>query len=228
MLARAALWVSAAAIVISLLFGVLQTYGVGLTALPPPADDASQRILDRFLFAEESYWLWGRWNDLAAGMGYGVLLIAVPALSAQAVVRVVLAAGTTLAVAGEAIDLSALAGLEVARVGLDSGLTEVFAAANIFRFAIGTTSTFVGISGLFLLAIGFILLGAEAVEVRARLLSLVVAAALVARGILGPFGGSPGWDVASSAASTVFVVAFVAWVIVTAPKVGRAGTTSSA
>lgn len=221
MLARVALWTSALAMVVSLLFGALDTFGIGLSSPAPATDDISQRIMDRFLAAEEAYWLWGRWIDLSSAIGFGALVIAAPILSARAVVLVAFAAGGTLAVAGEAIDLSKLAGLEIARVGLDGGLADVFAAGNVFRFAINTTSTFVWISGLFVLSIGFFLVGREAVEPRLRLLSVTVAASLVIRGISGPFGDLPLPGIVFIAATTVFVVAFVAWVATTLRNTAR-------
>jgi hypothetical protein len=217
MLARTALWASAGAMAISLLFGVLETMGIGLS-VAVEHDDIGERILARFLAAEESYWLWGRWIDLSGGIGLGLLLVALPALPASAVARGTLLAGTTLALAGEAIDLSQLAGLEIARVGLDNKLTDVFAAGNAFRFAINTTSTFVWISGLFLLSTGLFVLGRDATDARWRLLCLIVAASLLVRGVTGPFGDEPTLGVVFKVASTVFVVAYVAWVATAVPR----------
>jgi hypothetical protein len=222
MLARIALWASAGAMTISLLFGVLETLGIGLS-IAVELDDIGERILARFLAAEESYWLWGRWIDLSGGIGFGLLLIALPALPASTVARAMLIAGATLALAGEAIDLSQLAGLEIARVGLDNELTDVFAAGNVFRFAIGATSTFVWISGLFLLSAGLFLLGRDATDTRWRLLCLIVAASLLLRGITGPFGDEPPLGLISKVASTAFVAAFVGWVAVAASRLEASG-----
>lgn len=160
---------------------------------------------------------WGRWVDLTTALGFGALLIALPSLVADGGRRLILSAGAALAVAGDAIDLSQLVAYETARVGLDNGLGDTFAAGNVFRFAINTTSAYVWIAGLLLLGVGFFLMARHAAQPRLRAVLGLVAAALVVQAITDPIGG----DVATiifKGASTVFVLAFVSWVAITAPR----------
>lgn len=226
MLARTALWTAAAAMVLTVVLGALDTLGVGLATPDPLPDDVSQRILHRFLTAEESFLLWGRWVDLVNGIGFGALLVAVSALVVNAGQRMILAAGAALAVAGDAIYLSKLAGFETARVGLDNGLGDSFAAGNVFRFAVNFTAHYVWISGLFLLAIGFLLMARSAVDRRAQVLAVGVAAALAVAGIVHPISGDPALIV-FNASFTVFVVAFVAWVTWTATSIKGASAVTT-
>lgn len=222
MLARIALWTAAAAILATLVLGALDVFGVGLSARTPLPQDVSQRILHRFLAAEESFLLWGRWEDVALGIGFGSLLLAVPALASNAGERIVLAAGAALSVIGAAIYLSKLAGFETARLGLDNGLGDTFAAASVFRFAINTTASYVWTAGMFLLAIGFVpkILGlANRTE---RLLSAIVAAALVVAGTAHVIAGDLA-GIVFNTSFTVFAVAFVAWVAVISPRIRSEG-----
>lgn len=217
MLARAALWTAAAAMLASLVLGALNTFGVGLSAATPLPEDVSQRILYRFLSAEESFLLWKRWIALAEGIGFGALLVAVPAVVGGTRQRMVLTIGAALAVAASAMSLSKLAAFETARLGLDNGLGDTFAAANVFRFVMNVTAHYVWIGGLALLGIGFYLVARSAVVGFSRLLCTLMAIALPVAAIFNIING----DVAlwvNATAFTVFVLAFLAWVVVVTPS----------
>jgi hypothetical protein len=216
MLAKVSIWFAMVCFVAALVFGALGTFGVGLSEPPPRSEDISERIVNNFETYEEDYLLWGRWIDLGWALGFAGLLIAAPFLPRVDRARHMLVAGAALAVAGDLIDLSKLAGIEIARIGLDNDLADNFAAGNVFRSAINATSTYVWITGLFLFAVGLLVLARDSTDRRWRGLSYVLAGSLVAVGITGPWTGSP----FPEAATTLFTVALVLWGVKAATLAG--------
>ena len=124
MFAKVSIWLAMVCFVTALVFGALGTFGVGLSEPPPRSEDISERIVNNFETYEEDYLLWGRWIDLGWALGFAGLLIAAPFLPRVDRARHMLVAGAALAVAGELIDLSKLAGIEIARIGLDNDLAD--------------------------------------------------------------------------------------------------------
>lgn len=207
MFAKAALASMAVFLGINLLLGALETFGVGLDQPLTVGDDIFQRIVGRFEVEEEKYVTWGRWIDLSAAPGFAGLLLAAPSLRVSPRTRALLISGSALAIAGDMVDLSKLAGFELARFGLDNGLPETFAAGNVFRSAIDTTSTYVWVSGLIIVAIGLTALIGEFPSGRLRASSGVFAAGLAGMAVSGPFLGSPYFETAS----TVMRLAAMVW-----------------
>lgn len=220
MLGRSMLWISAVALLLTALLGALNVFGIGLSAQTPLPEDVSQRILMRFLRAEEQFFTWGQWTGLASGIGWAALLVAVVATVAQGGLRTILAAGAALAVAGEAMYLSVFAGMEVARVGLDNGLGETFAAGNASRYAMEHTSQFVWVSGLLVLAVGFFLVGRAAAGRPGRPLSWLVAIALAVAGVAHVIPGDA-TGIVFEVAFAVFALAYVGWVVSTSSRISN-------
>jgi hypothetical protein len=207
MFAKTALTSMAVFLGIYLLLGALETLGVGLDRPLPVGDDISQRIVARFEVEEEKYFTWGRWIDLTTALGFAGLLLATPSLRVSFRTRALLTSGAALAIAGDMIDLSKLTGFELARFGLDHGLPETFAAGNVFKSAINTTSTYVWVSGLIIVAIGLMVLMGESRRGRLRTSSGVFAAGLLGMAVSGPFLGSPYFETAV----TVMGLAAIVW-----------------
>lgn len=149
----------------------------------------------------------GRWIDLTTALGFAGLLLATPSLRVSFRTRALLTSGAALAIAGDMIDLSKLTGFELARFGLDHGLPETFAAGNVFKSAINTTSTYVWVGGLIIVAIGLTVLMGESRRGRLRTSSGVFAAGLVGMAVSGPFLGSPYFETAV----TVMGLAAIVW-----------------
>ncbi|MGQ0849547.1 MAG: hypothetical protein ACT4OP_10585 [Actinomycetota bacterium] len=180
MLARRALQLGAALVAAAVVLSVLSALEVGLSEPPPEAEDVSQQIINNFETAEEEYLSWGRWIDLATALAFAALLVAVPFLPQADRAKYTLVPGVTLAIAGELIDLSKLTAFEVGRFALTNDLPADFAGANVFRFAINTTSTYAWVSGLVLLAVGLLVLAFDAEERNWGRASAWLAAAIAA------------------------------------------------
>ena len=105
-LGRSALFFGAAAIVAVVVIAVLEEFGVGYSELGPEPEDLTQRIIYWAEVHEEGYLLYGRWVDLLTGLAAVGLLVAAPFLKSVGRARHLLVAGASIAVVGDAIDLS--------------------------------------------------------------------------------------------------------------------------
>lgn len=149
MLARRALQFGVVVLVATIAVGVLNALEVGLD-LPVFDPDApvAERILTNFQIARDTYLTWGVWVDVGTMLVFGAVLVAAPSLPAVGRSVHLLVVGAAIAVVGELIDISQLVGIEVADFALENDLASDFAAGNIYRFAVNTTSTYVWAGGV--------------------------------------------------------------------------------
>lgn len=182
-IARWGLVVSIAAVLAAVVVGVLSDLGVGLTETGPTADALSERIVQAAEAHEEWYLVYGRWSDLTAAVAFAGLLVAAPFIERTRRAVHLIVAGTAIAVVGDAIDLSQLIGIDLARFALDNDLPADFAGANTFRFAINTTSTYVWVSGLLLTGLGMLILARDGSGSWWRAVTGLFGFALIATGL---------------------------------------------
>jgi hypothetical protein len=209
--ARAGLIIVAVGIGVAWILGALNFLGVGLSELPPRSDDIAQRIVDNFLADEASYLLWFRWVDLAIAIAFAALLLVIPSLRHAHRASVAMTAGVIIMVVADMIDLSKLIAIETGRLALDNDLAADFAAANMARFMLDWTSTYVWVAGLLILGVGLAVLAADAGPGRWRMVTAVLAFTLAAVAITDVF--RPLRDV-FDVAFTAMTVALIAWTLV--------------
>jgi hypothetical protein len=211
MLPRRALQVGAVLVVIVAVLSILSATKVGLPDPPPESDAIETRIVDNFETAEDEYLLWGRWIDLTSALAFASFLVAASVLPGLGRSRPILVAGAAVATVGEVVDLSKLFGFDVGRLGLENDLPADFAAGNVFRFAIGNTSTFIWLAGLVLLSVGLIVLASDTPDRSWRSASAILAAtlALVVASVL--------WttSLVVLVATLLLTIATVYWMLVT-------------
>lgn len=131
----------------------------------------------------------------------------------------VLVAGAGIAVVGEMIDLSKLVGIDVGRPALDNNLAADFAAGNVFRFAINTTSTYTWVAGVILVGVGLLIVSVDAEDKTWGKASAMLGVAFAAMALtdINVFGtGGAFWVVSL----ITLVVAFY-WVVVALRVTGR-------
>ena len=208
-LARGSLAVSILAIAVVVVIGVLDAFGVGLADPGPVAKDLPQQIIDVAVTHEEWYLRYGRWEDLAVGLAFTGLLVAMPFVKGTHRARHLLMAGAAIAIVGDAIDLSQLVGIDLARWTLENGLSTDFTAANTYRFAINGTASYVWAAGLFLTAIGILVVANDAREFRWKLISALFGIALLATGVADLSGNLLWLDIAGY----VLAVLAVVWIV---------------
>lgn len=206
-LARVSIGLAMACFTMALVFGALASFDVGLKDPAPVSDDVAQRLVDFFETTEAEYLLYGRWNDLAWALGFAGLLVAVPFLPSVSRAKHLLVSGAVLAIAGDMIDLSKLAGIQIARFGLDRGLEASFTGGNAFRTAINTTSTYVWVAGLFIFAMGLAVLASDSSDRRWSTSSYLYAGTLIAVGFTGLWAQTP----YPEAATTTATIAVIVW-----------------
>ncbi len=161
----------------TLVLGVLASLGVGLSEAAP-ADDVAGGLVENFRVEAEAYLVWGRWIDLGTALAFITLLAVAPFVRGAHRAKPYLIAGAAIAVVGDLIDLSQLAGIQVAQFSLDNGLATDFTAGNVFRFAIDSTSTYVWVGGLFIVGIGLFVLAADSEDLPWARQSAMLGAAL--------------------------------------------------
>ncbi len=203
---RSALVVSAAAVVAAVVIGILDEFGVGISDPGPLSENLPQQIIDVALAHEEWYLLYGRWNDLLVAIAFAGFLIATPFVEGVKRARHVLVAGAAIAVVGDVIDLSQLVGIDLARWALDNDLLADFTAANTFRFAINTTSTFVWVAGLIITGIGMLILSKDGTGTRWKTTSTVFGVALIATGLADLSGNGQVFEIAQYAMALIALI----------------------
>jgi hypothetical protein len=208
-LARGSLVVSIIAIVVVVLIGVLDEFDVGLGDPGPVSNDLPQQIIDVAVAHEEWYLRYGRWEDLSVAVAFTGLLVAITFVRGTQRSRHLLIAGPAIAIVGEAIDLSQLVGIDLARWTLENGLATDFTAANTYRFAINATASYVWAAGLFLTAIGMLIVATDARELRWKLTSALFGISLMATGAADLFGSLLWLDIAGY----VLAAVALAWIV---------------
>jgi hypothetical protein len=208
-LARGALLVTIFAIAVIVVVGVLDGLDVGLSDPGPIANEISQQIIDVAVAHEEWYLMYGRWEALAVAVAFAGLLVAIPFVRGTHRSRHLVMAGAAIAIVAEMIDLSQLVGINLVRFTLENGLTTDFTAANTYRFAINGTAVFVLAAGLFLTAVGMLVVANDAGEPRWKLISALFAISLLATVVADLFGSLLWLDVATY----VLAVLAVSWIV---------------
>lgn len=219
-LARGSLVVSMLAIAVVVVIGVLDGFGVGLGDPGPVADDLSQQIIDVAVAHEDWYLRYGRWEDLSVAIAFVGLLVAIPFVRGTHRGRHLLIAGAAVAIVGDAIDLSQLVGIDLARWTLENGLTTDFTAANTYRFAINGTASYVWAAGLFLTAIGMLVVAKDARELRWKLISALFGVSLLATGVADLSGNLFWLDIAGYGLAVLALV----WIVLALGRIeGQSG-----
>lgn len=182
--ARLGLVVAAVAILAAWGFGALEHFQVGLPGERPRAQEAGDRVRDAFSAATASYRRWGRWIDLSTAVAFAALLLVVSRLRRGAQqARGLLMTGLAIAVAADAVDLSKLGALDIARFADVHHLDADFAAAKVAWYMLDGTSTHVWGAGLLLVAAGLVLVAGEAGDGRWRTVTIVFALSVVATSV---------------------------------------------
>jgi hypothetical protein len=132
-------------------------FGVGIAETSSETTDFSERIVNRFLEAEQT-WQWQRWIEPLTAVAFGAIIIALPWLPDVRKSRSVIAGGLTFIVFAELIDSVQEVAIDNARFTLDNGATEAFAAFNVSRFMLDATSRWIWVGGAVLLAAGLAIL----------------------------------------------------------------------
>lgn len=208
-LARGSLIGSMVAIAVVVVIGVLEELGVGIADPSPMAGELPQQIIDVAVGHEERYLRYGRWEDLSLAAAFAGLLLAIPFVKGTQRSRHLLVAGAAVAIVGEVIRLSQLVGIELARWTLENDLAADFTAANTYRFGVNATATYVWTAGLFLAAIGVLIVARDARDLRWRILSALLAISLATNGIAGLSADQPWPDIAGYVLATVAL----AWIV---------------
>lgn len=219
MLAKRVLQLALVLLVAMAVLTVFANIGLGVEEPPPLPDDISDRIVRNFEAVEDSYLMWGRWVDLTSALLFALLLVAAPMLPGVTRAKHVLVAGTAIAVVGEMIDLSKLVGLDVGRTALDNNLAADFAAGNIFRFAINTTSTYTWVAGVILVGVGLLIVSVDAADRTWGKASAMLGVAFAAMALtdINVFGTGGAFSVVSL---ITLAVAFY-WIIVALRVIAR-------
>ncbi len=152
---------------------------------------------------------YGRWENLAVAVAFAGLLVAIPFVRGTHRSRHLLMAGAAIAIVAEMIDLSQLVGIDLARWTLENGLTTDFTAANTYRFAINGTAVYVLAAGLFLTAVGMLVVANDAREPRWKLVSALFGISLLATGVADLSGNLLWLDIAAY----VLAVLAVSWIV---------------
>ncbi|HEU4916630.1 MAG TPA: hypothetical protein VFV13_08715 [Acidimicrobiia bacterium] len=118
-------------------------------------------------------------------------------------------AGVSIAIAGSAISLSQLVAIDLARWTLENGLTTDFTAANTYRFALIGTASYVWDAGLFLTAIGMLVVANDAREPRWKMISALFGVSLLATSAADLFGNLLSLDIAGY----VLAVLALVWIV---------------
>ena len=208
-LARGALAVSLLAIAIVVVIEVLDAFGVGLGDPGPVANVLPQQIIDVAVAHEDWYLRYGRWEDLAVAVAFAGLLVAIPFVRGTKRSRHLLIAGAAIAIVGDAIYLSQLVGIDLARWTLENGLTTDFTAANTYRFAINGTASYVWVAGVLLTAIGMLVVANDAREPRWKVTSALFGISLLATGVADLSGNLLWLDIAGY----VLAVLALVWIV---------------
>ena len=221
---RSALIFGAVAIVVVVVIAILEEFGVGYSELGPEPEELTERIIYWAEVHEEGYLLYGRWIDLLVGLAFLGLLVAAPFLERVGRARHLLVAGAAIAVVGDAIDLSQLVGIDVARWALENNLMADFTAGNTFRWAINTTSTYVWVTGLLILAVGMLILTKDSKGKLWRTITGVFAVSLAATALTDVSGNSVLFELTQYAMAAVGLT----WMIIATKHLNETQQTGEA
>jgi hypothetical protein len=109
-----------------------------------------------------SYLRWGRWADVATLLLFAALLIVAPFLPGTRRAGHIVVAGAAIALVGDLIDLSNLAGPDAGSGLTPDGLAAVFTAGRVFGFSTDPTSIYTWAAGIMLMGIGLLILSVDA------------------------------------------------------------------
>ncbi len=181
---RWSLVASGIALIAVVVLAIASDLGLGLGDPPPVGDNLQQQAIDSFESHEESYLAYGRWANLALAAAFGGLMVAVPFVPVLRNARHLLIAGSGIAVIGQAIDLSQLIGIDVARFALDNNHMSDFAVGNMYQIGINQTASFVWVAGLFITGIGMLVASRDtSPDRRWRAVTRVFGVVLIATGL---------------------------------------------
>ena len=222
-LPRVFLAVAAIAIVGLLAIGVADEFRQASIELGPYPEDLYESFVQYASEVEESYLTYGHWHDFLVASTFAALLVAFPFVRGTDRAKHLLVAGAAIAVVGDAIDLSQMGAIDWARWAASADMQGSFLAADTFRFSINQTSTFVWIAGLFLIAVGLLILARDAQSRILAMASVAFATVLAATGLLDIFG--PGW--AFDLAMWMLAVVALPWIVVAWSNVDDSRPTES-
>lgn len=208
MVTKAGLIIAGVGMGAALTLGIFGFFEVGIPELSAPPDEIAERVRHNFLTAEESYLRWGRWIDLATAFSFAGLLLVVPTLRDSRRAHGSLVAGVTIVVVADMIDLSKIVAIDTGRLALDNDLAADFAAANMARFMLDWTSTYIWVAGLMILAVGLVVLALDADPGRWRTLTGILAFTVAAVAVTDILRTTvPAFE----AAFTVMAIALIVW-----------------
>jgi hypothetical protein len=109
-----------------------------------------------------SYLLWGRWVDFATLVLFAAILIAAPFLPGTRRAGHIIVTGAAIAMVGDLINISNLAGADAGRLLGPDELAAAFSAGRVLGFSTDPTSMFTWVTGMILIAIGLLILSMDA------------------------------------------------------------------
>jgi len=160
--------------------------GVGIAETPSETTDFSQRMVNRFLEAEQR-WQWQRWIEPLTAVAFGAIIVALPWLPDVRKSQSVIGGGLIVILIAELIDSVQEVAIDNARFTLDNGATEAFTAFNASRFMLDAMSRWMWVGGAVLLAAGLAILVVESNRRTWRLSSALFAITVLLNAIAGFF-----------------------------------------
>jgi len=173
-----------------------------------------------------SYLLWGRWADFATLLLFAAILIAAPFLPGTRRAGHIIVAGAAIAMVGDLIDLSNLAGANAGRLLTPDELTAAFSASRVLGFSTDPTSMFTWVTGIILMGIGLLILSMDAEDRKWGRASgaLGIAFGVMAATGMNAFGAAGTFWIASSIAMAICLYWLLVALRVTAESDGTATT----